>query len=110
LNETFALVLGFLGSAAIGSVLTSIANGIFSARAQRAELARRDLEMALKLAELKHQQMIAVQEWNQKSGRDADVSFFDPLVTVIGYDRGIKEYRKTGRWDKGETAHGRPKA
>jgi hypothetical protein len=105
MGETIALILG---SAAVGALISSVVSGIFARRAQRDELG--DLEMALKMAELKHQQMVTTQEWNQKSGRDADVSFFDPLVTVIGYDRGIKEYRKTGRWDKGETAHGRPKA
>jgi hypothetical protein len=107
MGETMALILG---SAAVGALISSVVSGIFARRAQRDELARRDLEMALKMAELKHQQMVITQEWNQKGGRDADVSFFDPLVTVIDYDRGIKEYRKTGRWDKGETAHGRPKA
>ena len=107
MNQTLVLILG---SAAVGALLSSVVSGIFSYFTERRQLARRDLEMALKLAELKHQQMITVQEWTQKSGRDADVRFFDPLVTVIDYDRGIKEYRNTGRWDKGETAHGRPKA
>jgi hypothetical protein len=101
-SPTVALILG---SAAVGALLSSLVNGVFTYLVQRGDLARRDLEMALKLAELKHQQLTATQEWHHRQGRDASVNLFDPLVSVIDYDRGIKEYRRTGRWLRGGDAH-----
>ena len=102
---TGTLVL-ILGSAAVGALISSLVNGLFNWRAKKAELERRDMEMALKMAELRHQQLMAVQEWNLKTGQPQPVSFFDPLVTVIDYRDGMEEYRRTGHWKKGEAGHG----
>lgn len=77
MSETLALIFG---SAAVGALISSIVNGVFNRRMKDQELERQDMEMALKMAELKHRQMIAVQP--------ADVSFWDPLVTMIEYRRG----------------------
>lgn len=105
MSATLALILG---SAAVGALISSVVNGFFSRWSKREELERRDMEMALKMAELKHQQVIMIYEWNVKSERDPDVALFDPLMSVISYCDGMKEYRKTGRWEKGEAGH--PKA
>jgi hypothetical protein len=82
-------------------------NGLVNWWTKKAELERRDLEMALKMAELKHQQLIAVHDWYVNQDRDVGVDFFDPLVSVIDYCNGMKEYRRTGKWKKGEAGHGR---
>jgi hypothetical protein len=104
MGETLGLILG---SAGVGALVSSLINGFFSWRSKKAELERRDMEMALKMAELKHQQLVAVHDWYTKQGRDVPVDLYDPLVTVIDYCDGMKEYRKTGRWKKGEAGHGR---
>ena len=53
MSETVALILG---SAAVGALISSLVNGLFNWWTKKAELERRDMEMALKMAELKHQQ------------------------------------------------------
>ena len=102
MNETVALILG---SAAVGALISSLVNGLVNWRTKKAELERRDMEMALKMAELKHQQLVATHDWHVKQDHDVPVGFFDPLVSVIGYCEGVKEYRRTGRWVKGEVGH-----
>lgn len=100
-------ILGLvLGSAAVGALVSSIVNGIFNSRSKLQELERRDMEMALKMAELKHQQMVTVYQWHATKGGDPAVTFIDPLMSVIEYHKGIKEYGKTGGWKKGEAGHG----
>ncbi len=99
-------ILGLvLGSAAVGALISSIVNGIFNWKMKRRELERQDMAMALKMAELKHQQLVTTHDWYVKQGREVGVDFFDPLVSVIDYCDGMKEYRKTGRWKKGEAGH-----
>jgi hypothetical protein len=102
MSETLVLILG---SAAVGALISSIVNGVFNWWAKKAELERLDMEMALKMAELKHQQLVITHEWYAKQGKDRGVDFFDPLVSVIDYCDGMKKYRKTGRWPKGEAGH-----
>ena len=58
--------------------------------------------MALKLTELKHQQVIALGDWASKDGQEFAATFFDPLVTVFRYRAGIEEFRRTGRWSEAE--------
>ncbi|SRR5581483_3259534 len=104
-------ILGLiLGSAGVGALVSSLVNGLFNWWATKAELERRDTEMALKMAELKHQQLLATHDWHAKQDRDVSVSFFDPVVSVIGYCDGMKEYRRTGRWAKGGEGHCRTPA
>jgi hypothetical protein len=106
-SVTLALILGSAAvGAAVGALISSLVNGLFNWWAKKAELERRDMEMALKMAELKHQQLVATHDWHGKQGSDVEVVFFDPLVSVIDYCEGVKEYRKTGRWAKGEASHG----
>jgi hypothetical protein len=79
-------VLGLvLGSAAVGALASSIVTGIFNRKDKLAELQRRDMEMALKMAELKHQQLVTTYNWHAAQGRDPGVTFIDPLVSVIKY-------------------------
>lgn len=104
MSQMLALILG---SAAVGALISSIVNGLFNWWAKQAELERRDIEMALKMAELKHQQLVATHDWSAKQGREVGVDFFDPLVSVIDYCDGMKEYRQTGRWARGEAGHRR---
>ena len=104
MSQTLAL---FLGSAAVGALISSLVNSLFNWWAKKAELERRDMEMALKMAELKHQQLVITHDWHAKQGRDVGVDFFDPFNSVIDYCDGMKEYRKTGKWRKGEAGHGR---
>jgi hypothetical protein len=104
-GEVLALVLG---SAAVGALASSIVTGTFNRKDKRAELERRDMEMALKMAELKHQQVVTTYNWHAAQGRDPGVTFIDPFMSVIDYHKGMEEFRKTGRWAKGEAGHPRP--
>ena len=83
------------GSAVLGALASSVINGVFAWRAKIQELERRDMEMALKMAELKNQQLLAMKDWSIKEGRPAGVDFWDPLQSVIEYRRGMAEYQKT---------------
>src|SRR5262249_54151851 len=101
------LVGVILGSAAAGALISSVVTGIFNARMNREELERQHMEMALKLADLKHQQMVRVAEWEAKErGVSRPVVFSDPMMSVIGYREAMKEYRKTGMWKKGQAGLG----
>jgi hypothetical protein len=93
-----------LGSAGAGALVSSIVNGIVSSRIKRLEVEREDMQLCLKLVEMKHQQLLAVQDWAMKNAPIA-VQLWDPLVSMIEYRRGLDEFRKTGRWPKGETIH-----
>lgn len=94
----------FLGSAGIGALVSSLINGLFNYLAKIRELERRDLELCLELARMKHQQLVVVQDWAGK-GAPLPVKLWDPLVSVIEYRRGLDEFRKTGGWEKGEASH-----
>ena len=101
-------ILGLvLGSAAVGALVSSIVNGLFNRSLKKQELERQDMQMALKMAELKHQQLVLAHDWTVKQGGDAAVDFFDPLFSVIDYRKGMDEFRKTGKWAKGDAGHGR---
>jgi hypothetical protein len=104
-------VLGLvLGSAGVGALISSVVNGIFNWKTKQQELERQDMQMALKMAELRHQQLVAVHDWHSNRGEEVGIEFYDPLATVMGYCDGMKEYRKTGRWAKGEAGHQKPDA
>ncbi len=96
-------ILGLvLGSAAVGALVSSVVNGIVNWKTKQQELERQDMQMALKMAELRHQQLVTVHDWHANRGEAVGIEFYDPLVTVMDYCNGMKEYRKTGRWAKGE--------
>src|SRR6266545_1753178 len=97
MNETVGLIHG---SAAVGALISSGINAWANFLSKKQGLEREDMQMALKMAELKHQQMVAAQEWNIEAGHPALVEFLDPLVSVIKYRDGMKEFQKTGQWKK----------
>jgi hypothetical protein len=71
---------------------------------------RQDEQLAVRLTEIKPQQLLAAQDWYIKSeGKAHDFELWDPLTSVVGYLRGLKEYRSTGRWEKGEATHEKAK-
>jgi hypothetical protein len=87
-----------LGSAAVAATVSGVINAVANWLIKKSDLERQDMEMALKMAELKHRQMVTVQEWNREDRRPANVDFWDPLATIVDYRRGMKEFRETGRW------------
>src|SRR3972149_87016 len=97
MTETVGLILG---SAAVGALISSGINALTNYVTKREELEREDMQMALKMAELKHQQMVTTQQWNIQYGKAVTVEFWDPLVSVISYREGMKEFRETGEWGK----------
>jgi hypothetical protein len=101
MTETVLLILGSAGAGALVS-------SFFGWLGKRAELERQDMAAALKMAELKHQQIVVTHEWYAQQGKDANVSFWDPFMSVIGYVEAMREWRRTGKWVKGE-AHHKPK-
>jgi hypothetical protein len=91
--------------AAIGAVAAALVNGIFVWLTKRQELHVRRMEIALRCAELKHQQIVVSQEWNIKAKKElAEVDHWDPLMSVIDYMHGMAEFEKTGDWAKGRAA------
>jgi hypothetical protein len=100
------LFLVILASAGAGAFISSVINGLFAASIKKQELLRQDEQFALRLTEMKHQQLVAAQQWAaQAEGRARPIDLWDPLVTAIGYLRGLQEYRRTGRWEEGEASH-----
>jgi hypothetical protein len=100
------LITLILGSAGIGAFVSSLVNAVANYFTKQHEFRRQDEQFALRLTELKHQQLMAVQEWAIKAeGQSRPLDFWDPLVTAINYVRGLDEFRKTGTWQKGETSH-----
>jgi len=99
---TGEIVTIVLGSAVLGAAVSSIITSLFGHWAKRQELHRQDLDLALKLTELKHRQVIQLGDWAGKDGRPFHATFFDPLVTVFRYRSGIEEFRRTGRWSEAE--------
>ena len=80
--------------------------GLFASSIKKRELQRQDDQLALRLTEMKHQQLVAAQEWaKQAEGVGRPVELWDPLVTTIAYLKGLKEFRDTGTWKKGDEAH-----
>jgi hypothetical protein len=53
---TWPEILGLiLGSAGVGALVSSVVNGIVNWKTKQQELERQDMQMALKMAELRHQ-------------------------------------------------------
>lgn len=103
--EHYPLLL-FLGSAGVGALVSAVVNGAFNYFIKKREMDARDMELALKMAELKHEQLVTAQEWAVKAeGKPRPAGLWDPLMSVIDYLEGAKEYRKTGKWKKGEESH-----
>src|SRR5713101_8436371 len=99
MTSTLGLILG---SAAIAAIVSSLINAIANWLAKRAELERQDMEIAFKMAQLKHDQLAKVGDWRLHEGAPIAADFWDPFMTVIIYRRAMTEFRKTGHWDKGE--------
>ena len=100
------LFLVILASAGAGAFISGVVNGLFANSIKKREFQRQDEHFALKLTEMKHQQLVAAQAWaTQAEGRARPAELWDPLVTAIGYLRGIEEFRRTGKWAKGEATH-----
>ena len=74
-------ILGLvLGSAAVGALVSSLINGLFALMTKRLELQRQDESFAARLTEIKHQQLIAAQEWAIKTeGRPRQLDLWDPI-------------------------------
>ena len=99
MTPTLALILG---SAAVAALVSSLINAIGNWLAKRAELERQDMELAFRLTQLRHDQMIKLREWRIQSGQSAAFAVWDPFMTAIVYRRAMEEFRKTGHWEKGE--------
>lgn len=92
--------------AAVGALVAAVVNGAFNWMMKREELRVQRLGIAMKCAELKHQQIVVSQDWAIRAeGRPRNVEHWDPLVTVIDYVKGIDEFGKTGDWSKGRKGH-----
>ena len=111
--EALLLGVGTVLGAAVASLVTghyTKSVKVLELEAQRLakerDLAQNDMAIALKCAELKHQQLVAVQDWTVRSaGTAAPVELWDPLQTVVEYLNGIKEFRRTGSWSKAQSSH-----
>jgi hypothetical protein len=96
------LVFGSAGIAAIvASLISTLSNHFLKTR----ELKTRDLELALGLARLKNEQLFHVGAGERAAGRPYKMDFYDPMMSVIQYLDGLKEYRKTGTWAKAADSH-----
>jgi hypothetical protein len=98
MTDALALVLG---SAAVGALISGIVNGIFNWKMKGKELERQDMEIALKLTELKHEQLLAAHDMYKKQGQDVGVDFFDPSSVSSSITTAS---RSTGRRADGQKA------
>src|SRR6266702_3610967 len=80
MTTTLGLILG---SAAVAALVSSLVNAIGNWLTKRADLERQDMELAFKMAELRHDQVVKVQEWHHRSGQPSRTQFWDPFVSVI---------------------------
>jgi hypothetical protein len=97
LGNLQAWLLPFI-SAGIGGVASAVVNMWFNRQTKAAEIRHQEIAFALGLAKLKHEQLVAAQEWSFGTGQPQRMEPFDPLRSAILYLEGLKEYRKTGRW------------
>jgi hypothetical protein len=88
--------------AAIGALVAAVVNGVANWLIKREEIKVQRLGIAMKCAELKHQQLVAAQDWAIKEGRPRDIDLWDPLVSVIDYMNGLDEFERTGGWARGK--------
>jgi hypothetical protein len=90
----------------LGAWLSSFVNGRYNLRIKELELEAQKTTIALQCAELKHQQLVACQDWAIRTeGKARDIDLWDPLQSVIGYLAGMDEFRSSGRWTKAEQSH-----
>ncbi len=100
--DTFSVAVG----AVIAAVVSSVINGRYNKSIKDLDVQAQNTRIALQCAELKHQQLVACQDWNIRTNKDlGKVEFWDPLQSVIEYLDGMHEYRRTGKWSKAEAAH-----
>jgi hypothetical protein len=95
-----------ISSAAVGAVVSSLVNGAFNLTIKKWDARLQDLALAARLADLKHQQLVALQQWAKDTeGKHRPIELWDPLQTVIEYTKGLQEYRRKGQWEKAEASH-----
>lgn len=95
--------------AAIGAIAAAIVNGVFNQISKRreiehqkhmkfVELKQQRMQIALDLAKLKNEQLIEA----ARNTRGANVSMWDPAVSVADYLEALEEIDQTGRWRRGD--------
>ncbi len=92
--------------AIFGALISSYVNGRYNMRIKELELEAQKTTVALRCAELKHQQLIACQDWAIRTeGKTRPTDLWDPLQSVVDYLAGIDEFRASGKWTKAEKSH-----
>ncbi len=96
--------------AVIGAWISSLVAGHYNKKIKEMELEAQkranNTPIALQCAQLKHQQLVAGQDWDiRTSGKARPVDFWDPLHSVIEYLDGMDEHSKTGKWQKAKQSH-----
>ena len=92
--------------AIIGAWISSFVNGRYNLKIKQLELEAQKTTIALECARLKHDQLVACQDWAIRTeGRAREMKLWDPLQSVIDYLAGIDEFREKGKWTKAEESH-----
>ncbi len=92
--------------AVIGAWVSGFVNGRYNLKIKELELEVQRTIIALECARLKHEQLVACQDWSIRSdGKGRKVDLWDPLLSVIDYLAGMDEFQKTGKWTKAEASH-----
>jgi hypothetical protein len=92
--------------AIIGAWLSSFVNGRYNLKIKELELIAQKTTVALQCAELKHQQLVACQDWAIRTeGKARNIDLWDPLQSVMDYLKGMDEFRGTGKWTKADQSH-----
>jgi len=111
--EGIYIALGAVLGAAISSIITGRYNRTIKELELQAQRQAKELELesqktkiALECAQLKHQQVLACQDWAIRSdGKARAIELWDPLQSVIEYLAGIDEFRKSGTWSRAQNSH-----
>jgi hypothetical protein len=62
---------------------------------------------ALKMVEMKTEQLLATHKMYADHGQDVGVTFYDPLMALIGYLDGMKKLPADRRMGEGRSSAGR---
>ena len=85
-----------------GALISALVNAIFNYRIKVKEFEIRDIEIALKLTEIREKQVVTLAEIAHRKGRDKGVRLIDPALQMASYLKALKEIKSKGAWELGE--------
>jgi len=91
-----------LTSALTAAIVTGLVSLLINWLNQKHENNQQDIDIAMKLLEVKDNQAKIALNQARKDGKSMGFTFYDPATQLSSYLSAMKEIRKTGKWRKGE--------